>query len=147
MTFGSETPARGAGRRYSDRSDLGTARVRDKAFDAVRGLWNKRKSEGVKLKDVAERIGADPGWVSKHLRGPGNWTMRTFGALVEGLDGEAEIQVFPMEEQSLDRSNFDAYAQFGPPNTPNVTQAQVVQVPILTSVPGSSLVATYSIKW
>lgn len=97
----------------SERADYGTARVKDKAFEAIRRLWEKRRQQGLKLKDVAGRIDADPGWVSKHLRGPGNWTLRTFGALVEGLEGEAEIDVFPIEEPADDRTNFDAYSEFG----------------------------------
>jgi hypothetical protein len=90
-------------------SDYGLARARDKAFDAVRALWAKRQSEGVKLKDVAQRIGADKGWVSKQLSGPGNWTLRTFGALVEGMDGEIDISVSPIELAPSSRPNYDAY--------------------------------------
>ena len=91
-------------------SDYGFARVRDKAFDAIHGLWAKRKSQGVLVKDVASKIGRDTGWVSKQLRGPGNWTLRTFGELVEALDGEAEIAVFGLEEPVISRSNYDAYS-------------------------------------
>lgn len=99
-------------RRHTDLGDYGFARVRDKAFDAVHSLWLKRKSQGVKLKDVADKIGRDTGWVSKQLRGPGNWTLRTFGELVEALDGEAEIAVFGLDEPLTDRPNFDAYAVY-----------------------------------
>ena len=101
--------SKGKGRR-PDLADYGFARVRDKAFDAVHMLWLKRKSQGVLLKDVAAKIGRDTGWVSKQLKGPGNWTLRTFGELVEALDGEAEIEVFGLEEPLTLKSNYDAYA-------------------------------------
>lgn len=91
--------------------DYGYARIRDIAFDAVHLLWARRKRQGVKLKDVANRIGRDSGWVSKQLRGPGNWTLRTFGELVEALDGEAEIEVFGLDEPP-ERSNYDAYSDY-----------------------------------
>jgi hypothetical protein len=74
----------------------------------------KRKSQGVLLKDVAAKIGRDTGWVSKQLKGPGNWTLRTFGELVEALDGEAEIDVFGLEEPLATRTNYDAYAEHHP---------------------------------
>ena len=58
---------------------------------------------------VAEAIGRDPGWVSKNLRAPGNWTLRIVGELVQGLGGEIDFQVFPQEQARSDRSNYDAY--------------------------------------
>ena len=105
----------------SDRGDYGFARVRDKAFDAVHNLWAMRKSQGVLLKEVAQSIGRDTGWVSKQLRGPGNWTLRTFGELVEALDGEAEISVIGMDEPMIVRPNFDAYKIYS--NSPSNTTA------------------------
>lgn len=93
-------------------SDYGFARVRDKAFDAVHGLWTTRRAQGVALKDVADKIGRDKGWLSKQMSGPGNWTLRTFGELVEALDGEAEISVYGLEESHEGRSNYDAYSDY-----------------------------------
>lgn len=94
----------------SDSEDYGFARVKDLAFDAVSSLWRRRQAQGVTQKDLAEKIGRDPAWVSRQLKGPGNWTFRTFGALVEALDGEAEIQVEALEAPPAIKSNFDAYA-------------------------------------
>ena len=91
-------------------ADYGFARVRDSAFDAVSALWRIRQSEGVTQKDIADKIGRDAGWVSRQLKGPGNWTFRTFGALVEALDGEAEISVEPLEAPLPLPRNFDAYS-------------------------------------
>lgn len=65
--------------------DYGFARVRDAAFDAVQSLWARRQAEGMTQADLVAAIDADAGWVSKNLRGPGNWTLRTFGAFVESL--------------------------------------------------------------
>ena len=70
----------------SDRGDYGFARARDIAFDAVLALWRKRKAAGVKQSDIAAALGRDPAWVSKQLKGPGNWTLRTIGELVEAMD-------------------------------------------------------------
>lgn len=92
--------------------EYGFARVRDIAFDAVMVLWRRREAEGVRQADLAEKMGKDPGQLSRILSGPGNWTLKTFGELVEALDGEAEIIVHPVELTNLS-SNFDAYAVMG----------------------------------
>lgn len=97
----------------SDRADYGFARARDVAYDAVMELWAKRQAEGVTQAAVARALGRDPGWVSKQLRGPGNWTLRTFGELVEALDGEAEIYAYPLESPATTPSNYDAYLGYG----------------------------------
>lgn len=96
-------------RRHSELSDYGFARVRDVAFDAVNTLWRRRKQEGWEQKDLAAKIGCSPARLNRTLRGPGNWTLRTFGELVEALDGEAEIQVYGIEEPPSAPTNYDAY--------------------------------------
>jgi len=92
-----------------DLEDYGLARVRDIAFDAVQKLWRRRREEGVTQKDLAETLGRDPSWISRQLSGPGNWTFRSFGALVEALDGEVEITVHPLEDPLEHSNNYDAY--------------------------------------
>ena len=92
----------------SDLSDYGHARVRDVAFDAVLSLWHRRKETGMKQSDIAAAIGRDPGWVSRNLRGPGNWTFKTFGAFLEALNGEIEMQAFGKEDQCSGERNFHA---------------------------------------
>jgi transcriptional regulator with XRE-family HTH domain len=87
----------------------GLARARDLAFEAVSDLWERRQREGLTQKDLASRMGADKGWVSKNLRGPGNWTMKTFGAFVVALDGELEIKVHALEDTMERPENYDAY--------------------------------------
>lgn len=101
---------------HAEIEDYGLARVRDMAFDAVMKLWRKRQREGLTQKDVAERLDRNPAWVSRQLSGPGNWTLRTFGALVEALDGEAEISVMPIELPMDVPNNYDAYAVAGQSN-------------------------------
>jgi hypothetical protein len=101
-------------KRGSDRGDYGFARARDLAFDAVTELWRKRRAAGTKQSDIAAILNRDPGWVSRQLSGPGNWTLRTFGELVEALDGEAEISVHPIEEAPADRTNYHAYLEYQP---------------------------------
>jgi hypothetical protein len=95
-----------------ERDQYGFARVRDIAFDAVQSLWRRRRAEGITQVDLANAIGRDTAWVSKNLRGPGNWTLRTFGALVEGLGGAAEIIVRAAEDPPAVRTNYDAYLDF-----------------------------------
>jgi hypothetical protein len=95
-----------------ERRDYGFARVRDIAFDAVSSLWERRQKEGMTQADIADALGSDPGWVSKNMRGPGNWTLRTFGGLVEALRGEAQITIRAAEDPSPIRSNWHAYADY-----------------------------------
>lgn len=72
-------------------------------------LWRRRQREGWTQKRVAEAIGRDPGWVSRNLRAPGNWTLQTAGEFVQGLDGEAEVTVAALEDPIQFASNRDAY--------------------------------------
>jgi hypothetical protein len=97
-----------------DLAEYGIARVRDQAFDAVQQLWRKRRDAGATQKALAEVINRDPGWVSKNLRAPGNWTLRTVGELVQALNGEVEIKVYGLEDLVEEPSNFDAYDEYTP---------------------------------
>jgi hypothetical protein len=98
--------------------NFAAARARDLAFDAVIDLWRRRRASGLKHVDLAKRLGRDPGWVSKALRGPGNWTIQTFGELVAAMDGEMEISVFGLEDAPSQPSNYDAYVDFDEPTEP-----------------------------
>jgi hypothetical protein len=89
-------------------SDYGFARARDLAFDAVQTLWARRRSEGMKQTDISAAVNMPIARVSKHLKGPGNWTLRTLGELVEALNGEIEIRVLAKEDLAR-ISNYDAY--------------------------------------
>jgi len=89
-----------------NRADYGFACARDVAFDAVQSLWRKRKAEGMKQTDIAKALGHHPAWVNRNLRGPGNWTLRTFGELVEAMNGEIEITVYGIESHVLPGSNY-----------------------------------------
>lgn len=92
----------------------GAAVAKDVAFDAVSALWRKRRGDkNWSQKKAAETIGADEGWYSKQFNGPRNWTMESFGALVQSLDGMIEIIVRPMEDASptVGLNNYDAYAE------------------------------------
>src|ERR1700680_2804417 len=96
---------------YSDLSPreletFGFARARDIAFNAVRDLWKRRRGQGMTQKDLAARIGRDAAWVSRSLQGPGNWTLRTIGAFVVALNGEIEIKIHDLEEQSETPTNY-----------------------------------------
>lgn len=119
--------------------------MRDLAFDAVLTLWRRRQADGLTQKELAERLGRDPGWVSKALRGPANWEFKTFARLVRALEGEVDIEVHALEDPLPERPNYDVYADYNKPkfmplrpddatitrsmfNTSNVTPIRVKKV-------------------
>lgn len=105
------------------RADYGFARVRDAAYDAVMDLWRRRKAEGMTQTELAEALGGDAGWLSRNLRGPGNWTLRTVGRFVEALNGEVELKVHGLEDPLPVLTNYHAYVGYEPeiPATTQVT--------------------------
>ena len=94
--------------------EYGAERIRNEFFQQVLLLWARRKAEGWTQKKLADEIGRDPGWVSKNLSAPGNWTARTMGAFVQGLKGEAEIRIYALEDPVEAPSNYDAYYGYMP---------------------------------
>ena len=95
------------------KAEYGFARARDVAFDAIYDLWQRRRKEGLKQIDIATAIDWDPSRVSKSLSGPGNWTLHTFGALIEALNGEVEIIVHAAEDSPAAPLNYSAYDGYG----------------------------------
>lgn len=93
-------------------ANFGFSRTRDLAFAAVRSLWRLRQSQGMKQADLAARVNRDAGWVSRKLSGPSNWTLRTFGDLVDALDGEVEIRIADLRDEPK-VGNYDAYSGYG----------------------------------
>lgn len=91
-----------------ERRQLGCARAQHAVFDAIYALWEERQEEGLTKQAIAEFLGRDPGWVSRTMSGPGNWTLRTFGELVEALDGYIDVKVIAREK--LRKKNYDIYA-------------------------------------
>jgi len=117
----------------SERREFGFARVRDAAFDAVSSLWARRQNEGMTQIDIASALGSDPGWVSRNLRGPGNWTLRTFGAFVEALNGEAQITIRALDDPPQVLSNYHAYVGYEP---------QTATIPDSVALPKATLAAS-----
>jgi hypothetical protein len=96
-----------------DLGRYGYARARDLAFDAVRELWELRCEEGMTQASLATKIGRDPAWLNRNLRGPGNWTLRTLGEFVAALDGILEIRAIPAEKAlGASRQNSHAYQDY-----------------------------------
>lgn len=93
-------------------AEFGVARFKDQVFDAVLALWRKRQEEGWTQKKLANAIGRDKSWVSKSLRAPGNWTVRTAGELISALEGEADIVIYAIEDSSGLELNEDAYTGY-----------------------------------
>lgn len=136
---------------HRDLADYGVARLRDDAFDAVQALWRRRESEGWTQKRVADRIGRDPAWVNRTLRAPGNWTLRTIGELVQGLDGEAEINIAALEDALQSVSNYDHYDAYDGyrPQAPTRAINDVVSIVTITNPGTTSIYMTQQrvYKW
>lgn len=92
--------------------EFGAEVIKNEVFDQVLLLWERRKGEGWTQKIVADAIGRDPAWVSRNLSAPGNWTVRTMGAFVQGLDGEIDIKINALEDAVEQPSNYDAYDDY-----------------------------------
>ena len=99
----------------------------------------------MKQSDIASILNRDPGWVSKQLSAPGNWTLRTIGELIEAMNGELEIRAVGIEEPYATPPNFDAYSGYGGlshkigqaiPSTPGVFQT-----------PSNSIAQTRPTSW
>ena len=90
-------------------ADYGVSRVKDIAFEAVLDLWAIREADGLTQKALAERVGCDETSISRNFRGPANWTFKTLGRLVQGLQGSIRIIIDPIEDAIPGGSNFDAY--------------------------------------
>lgn len=124
--------------RPRDVTDCGFARARDIAFDAIQTLWRRRQGEGMRQMDIVTVIDRDAGWVSRNLRAPGNWTLRTIGELVEALNGELEIVVHAKEDPPERPANYSAYAGYEVPRHGHAIGAlqgggQIIgQVPIVS---------------
>ena len=101
----------------SERAQYGEARAKNLAFDAVSELWRRRRAEGMKQRDIADAIGRQPATVSRNLRGPRNFTLRTLGEFVEALNGELEIIVRANEDPLLVPTNYHAYLDNLAPET------------------------------
>ena len=89
--------------------DYGFARARDLAFDAVHALWRRRRAEGMTQSDIAAILGRNRSWVSRSLQGPANWTLRTFGELIEAMRGDIAITSNAIEDNL---SNSNAYCEY-----------------------------------
>lgn len=98
-----------------ERAQYGEARAKNLAFDAISKLWRRRRAEGMKQSDVADAIGRQRATVSRNLRGPRNFTLRTLGEFVEALNGELEIIVRANEDPLPILTNYHAYVGYEPP--------------------------------
>lgn len=81
-----------------ERAQVGVIHVMYDAYCAVFDLWLRRKSEGMTQKDIAEKLGRDPAWVSRALGGPANWTLRTLGELTYALNGTVQLKAVAKED-------------------------------------------------
>lgn len=123
----------------AEHAQYGAALAKGAAFDAVYGLWRRRKAEGWTGTRIAAAVDVDEGWLSKQFIGPRNWTMDTTGVLVEGLEGVIEITVRAAEDTMYYR-NYDAsIAGYGipalqrpaevPPQGPGIVAGSILGSP------------------
>lgn len=93
-----------------ENASYGEEQAKGAAHRAVRKLFDRRILEGKNQEKIAESIGKDPAWLSRVIKGPANWTLKTLGALTVALDGDLTIDVRAVED-CRDRalSNYDAY--------------------------------------
>lgn len=118
-----------------ERASFGVARAKTLAFDAVHSLWRRRRAEGKSQADLAQALGKDEGWLSKNLRGPGNWTIKTLGELVEALNGDLEITVYGAEDPLPSRPNWHAYVGYELPE--KIAPTSLTQQPPVSLTPGA----------
>lgn len=93
-----------------ENASYGEELAKSAAHLAVRELWARRLRDGVTQEQIAASIGKDPAWLSRTMKGPANWTLKSLGALVVALDGKLNIQVEAVEDDtSITTANFNAY--------------------------------------
>lgn len=93
-----------------ENASYGEELAKSAAHLAVRDLWARRLKSGMTQEQIAASIGKDPAWLSRVMKGPANWTLKTLGALVVALDGKLNIQVEAVEDnKGIMMTNFDAY--------------------------------------
>lgn len=83
-----------------EQADSSVISAQYEAYYAIYTLWLRRRSEGMTQRDIAEKLGRDPAWVSHALSGPRNWTMRTLGELAHALEGHVTIAVRAVEDMA-----------------------------------------------
>lgn len=132
-----------------ERTEYVAARTRDLAFDAVHKLWCKREAGGMTLAELSMAMDCDEAWVSRNLKAPGNWTLRTLARFVAGLEGEIEILVHDLNEPMHGTSNYDAYRDYltepGPTRTSNASLQRISGSPTGTMAAGI-LTASWQVK-
>lgn len=129
----------------ADRAVYASVFLKGLAHDAVVKLWERRKKDGLKQKDLARKIGRNPGWVSRLFSGPRNWTLHSLAELVEAMDGRIQIIVAGKEDRDLAMPNFDAYQPYSRPASRRTiisTGGARVTVSMPASVPANSTFTT-----
>lgn len=59
---------------------------------AIWTMWDRLRNErGVDQQWLADRMGKNKSWVSRLLKGPGNWTLDTAGDLLAAMEGRLTL--------------------------------------------------------
>lgn len=83
------------------------ARARNAVFNFIHEKLREAKSQGLTQKDLADRIGKDPGRLSNTLSSPGNWTIDTIAELLFGI---SKTEFVPKDRPLLGRRSGNARA-------------------------------------
>lgn len=96
-------------------------RLKNRVYSHIISFIRERAgAEKITKKEYADRLGKDPGQVSRLLAKPGNWTLETIAELLLAMDAEAEppeIVLFKDRRKSNHMHNLVAQCiQFGTSN-------------------------------
>jgi transcriptional regulator with XRE-family HTH domain len=59
------------------------------------------KQSGMAQKDLADKIGSSPAYITKVFRGDANFTIETMVKLTRAVDGELQIRIEPKQEDKF----------------------------------------------
>jgi transcriptional regulator with XRE-family HTH domain len=81
-------------------------RQRNRLFDnVVEAIEDASASNGIRRKDIAEKLSVNPSQVSRWLSGPANWEQDTISDLLFAIDAELEFRIVPFSELERKKSN------------------------------------------
>ncbi|MDY7093439.1 MAG: helix-turn-helix transcriptional regulator [Acidobacteriota bacterium] len=68
--------------------------------DFTEAIFQRMESEGVSRSELARRLETSPAYITKILRGDGNFTIATMVRLARALDMELKIELQPQASSS-----------------------------------------------
>jgi len=81
------------------------ADVKGSIFRQIREMLSRLKEQGFTQKELAEKIGMDPGQLSRRLRGDYDLQLETLSDLARGLDCRIDVKLAPIAQASEARQS------------------------------------------